>query len=54
MKQDHCGGGQGGAEKRVDEQKCQNPAGLKKTEAIKTTQNSSLLQIYQIFNTENP
>lgn len=53
MKQDHWGG-QRGAEKREDEEKCQNPAGLKKSEVIKTTQNSSLLQIYQIFNTENP
>lgn len=27
---------------------------LKKSKVIKTTQNSSLLEIYQIFNTENP
>lgn len=37
-----------------EEKRCQNPADLKKSNVIKTTQNSSLLEIYQMFNTEDP
>lgn len=46
--------GRWGAGKKEGEAKHQNPAGLKKSKIIKTTQNSSLLHVYQIFNIENP
>lgn len=41
-------------EKDHNEKKvCWNPADLKKSKVIKTTQNSSLLEIYLTFNTES-